>query len=118
MLSPRHFGERELLTLIEKLGIDPGVMVAPRTELSFAIARRMCGKCAAKERCRQVLCRSDGILGSIAAFCPNTEAFVDWLSRQSIGAAERSKAPPDAQCCRFTDQIGGAPGVRLDLDQC
>jgi hypothetical protein len=41
-VTHRHCGEAEFFALAEKLGIDPGAMVGPRTELSFAMARRNC----------------------------------------------------------------------------
>jgi hypothetical protein len=38
----RHSGAAEFLALAEEVGIDPSAMVDPRTELSFAMARRKC----------------------------------------------------------------------------
>ena len=78
----RPSADAEFLALAEELGIDPGAMVDPRTELSFAMARRDCGKCASKERCRQALCRRILKLNEIAPFCPNAEVLVDLLRRQ------------------------------------
>ena len=78
----RHWADAEFLALAEQLGIDPGAMVDPRTELSFAMARRDCGRCSSKERCRQVLSRRIVRLSEIAPFCPNAEALVDLLRRQ------------------------------------
>ena len=45
----RHSGAAEFLALAEELGNDPGAMVDPRTELSFAMARRKCSTCPSKE---------------------------------------------------------------------
>ena len=75
-------GAAEFLALAEELGIDLGAMVDPRTELSFAMARRDCANCASKERCRQALSRRVVILSEIAPFCPNAEVLVDLLRRQ------------------------------------
>jgi hypothetical protein len=78
----RRSADAEFLALAEEVGIDPGAWVDPRTELSFAMARRDCGKCTSKEKCRQTLCRRVVKLGEIAAFCPNAEVLVDLLRRQ------------------------------------
>ncbi len=83
-------GEAEFLALAEELGIDPGAMVDPRTELSFAIARRDCGKCISKEKCRQALCQRVVRLSEIAPFCPSAEVLVELLRRQPYGRAEKS----------------------------
>ena len=81
-VTHRRWADAEFLALAEEFGIDPGAMVDPRTELSFAMARRDCANCASKERCRQALSRRVVILGEIAPFCPNAEALVDLLRRQ------------------------------------
>jgi hypothetical protein len=83
----RRYGETEFLALAEELGIDPGAMVDPRTELSFARARRGCTKCISKERCREVLCQRVVKLSEIAPFCPSVEVLVDLLRRQPYGAS-------------------------------
>ena len=89
-VARRHSGEAEFLALAESLGIDPGAMVDPRTELSFAMARRDCSKCISKERCRQALCQRVVRLSEIAPFCPSTDVLVDLLRRQPYGRIDKS----------------------------
>jgi hypothetical protein len=84
-----HSGQAEFLALAENLGIDPGAMVDPRTELSFAIARRDCSKCISKKKCREVLCHRVVKLSEIAPFCPSVEVLVDLLRRQPYGPSRR-----------------------------
>jgi hypothetical protein len=84
-LVHRRCGEAEFLALAQELGIDPGAMVDPRTELSFAIARRDCTKCISKEKCRHVLCQRVVRLSEVAPFCPSVAVLVDLLSRQPYG---------------------------------
>ncbi len=75
-------GQAEFLILSDRLGIDPGVMVHPRTELSFALARRRCGNCTAEEKCRTALCQPEVALSAVAPFCPNVDLLVELLCRQ------------------------------------
>ena len=89
-VTDRYCGEAEFLALAEKLGIDPGAMVDPRTELSFAMARRNCSKCTSKEKCRQALRHRVVTLREVAPFCPSTDVFVDLLRRQPYGRIEKS----------------------------
>jgi Family of unknown function (DUF6455) len=81
-VTRRHRADAEFLALAEQLGIDSGAMVHPGTELIFAMARRDCGKCTSKEKCRQALDRRPVRLSQIAPFCPNAEVIVDLLRRQ------------------------------------
>jgi hypothetical protein len=90
-LVHRRCGETEFLALAQELGIDSGAMVDPRTELSFAMARRDCSKCISKERCRQVLCQRVVRLSEIAPFCPSVAVLVDLLRRQPYGASRRHR---------------------------
>lgn len=78
----RHSGEAEFWAVAEDLGIDAGAMVDPRTELSFAMARRRCKKCTSKEKCRQALHQRVVTLSKVAPFCPSTDVLVDLLRRQ------------------------------------
>jgi len=78
----RRSGEAEFLAVAEGLGIEPSSMVDPRTEMSFAVARRRCGKCTSKEKCRQTLGKGLVRLSEVARFCPATDVFVDLLRRQ------------------------------------
>jgi hypothetical protein len=87
-VTRRHSGEAEFLALAEDLGIDPGAMVDPRTELSFAMARRKCSKCTSKEKCRQALRQRVVTLSEVD--CPSTDVFVDLLRRQPCGRIEKS----------------------------
>ena len=89
-VTPRHWGEPQFLALAEDLGIDLGAMVDPRTELSFATARRKCSKCTSKERCRQALRQRVVTLREVASFCPSVDLFVDLLRRRPYGRVEKS----------------------------
>jgi len=84
----RHSGATELLA--EELGIDPGAMVDPRTELSFAMARRKCSTCPSKEECRQALRQRVVTLSEVAPFCPFVDLFADLLFRQPYGRRARA----------------------------
>jgi hypothetical protein len=81
-VTHRHSGEAEFWALVEELDIDLGAMVDPRTELSFAMARRKCSKCISKEKCRQALRLGVVTLSEVAPFCPSVDLFVDLLRRQ------------------------------------
>jgi hypothetical protein len=81
----RHSGEAEFWALVEELGIDLNAMVDPRTELSFATARRRCRKCTSKEKCREALRQRVATLSDVAPFCPSTDVLVDLLRRQPYG---------------------------------
>jgi uncharacterized protein DUF6455 len=89
-LTHLHSGAAEFLAVAEGLGIDLGAMVDPRTELSFAMARRRCSQCTSKEKCRQALCQRGATLSEVAPFCPSADLFVDLLRRQPYGRVETS----------------------------
>jgi hypothetical protein len=72
----------EFLMLAERLGIDPGAMVNPGTELSFALARGRCGDCPARAQCRAALAQPDLTLSALAPFCPNVDVLVELISRE------------------------------------
>jgi hypothetical protein len=88
-VTHRNSGAAEFLALAEELGIDPGAMVDPRTELSFAIARRKCGQCTSKEKCRQAPRQRIVTLGDVAPFCPSVDLFVELLRRQPYGRVNK-----------------------------
>src|SRR6516225_2542486 len=67
-------GAAEFLALAEELGIDLGAMVDPRTELSFAMARRKCSQCTSKAKC--TLRQRIVTLSEVAPFCPAMDLFV------------------------------------------
>src|SRR6516165_2420429 len=87
-----HSGAAEFLALAEELGIDPSAMVDPRTELSFAMARRKCSICPSKEECRQAMRQRVVTLSEVALFCPFVDLFVDLLRRQPYGRRARGSA--------------------------
>jgi len=91
-VAHRNSGAAEFLALAEELGIDLGAMVDPRTELSFAMARRKCSQCTSKEKCRQALRQRIATLSEIAPFCPTVDLFVELLRRQPYGRAKKSAA--------------------------
>jgi hypothetical protein len=80
-----HSGQAEFLALVENLGIDPGAMVDPRTEMIFAMARRGCSVCISKEKCRRALRQRVVTFSEVARFCPSADVFVDLLRRQPYG---------------------------------
>ena len=82
-------GAAEFLALAEELGIDLGAMVDPRTELSFAMARRKCSQCTSKAKCRQALRQRIVTLSEVAPFCPTVDLFVELLRRQPYGRVRR-----------------------------
>jgi hypothetical protein len=81
-LSTYQSGAGEFRILSGRFGIDPSVMVDPRTELSFAVARRRCSNCAAKQICRIAMRRPHLHLRAVAAFCPNADVLVELMGRQ------------------------------------
>jgi Family of unknown function (DUF6455) len=82
LVTHRRSGEAEFWALAEELGIDLGAMVDPRTELSFAVARRKCSNCTSKGKCRQVLRQQVVTFSEVAPFCPSVDLFVDLVHRQ------------------------------------
>ena len=94
-VTRRHSAEAEFWALVADLGIDLNAMVDPRTELSFAMARRSCGTCSSKEKCREALRQRVVTLSDVAAFCPCVDVFVDLLRRQPYDRGGRS--PPLAR---------------------
>jgi hypothetical protein len=91
-VTRRHSSEAEFWVLVEDLGIDLNAMVDPRTELSFAMARRRCGTCSSKEKCREALRQRVVTLSDVAAFCPSVDVFVDLLRCQPCDRGGRSAA--------------------------
>jgi hypothetical protein len=93
--SAPPLGEPEFLALAEDLGIDPGARVDPRTELSFAMARRKCSKCTSKKKCRQALRQRGVTLSEVASFYPphvSLRRFViEKLNQQILAMAFFSK---------------------------
>jgi hypothetical protein len=81
-VTRRHSAEAEFWVLVADLSIALNAMVDPRTELSFAMARRSCGTCSSKEKCRKALRPRVVTLSDVAAFCPSVDVFVDLLRRQ------------------------------------
>ena len=100
-VTRRHSAEAEFWALVADLGIDLNAMVDPRTELSFAMARRRCGTCSSKEKCREALRQRVVTLSDVAAFCHCVDVFVDLLRRQPYDRGGRSpaRAPALAAVC-------------------
>ena len=91
-VTRRHSAEAEFWVLVADLSIALNAMVDPRTELSFATARRSCGTCRSKEKCRKALRQRVVTLSDVAAFCPTVDVFVDLLRCQPHGRGGRSPA--------------------------
>ncbi len=83
-VARRQSGETEFFAVCERLGIAPDAMVDPRTELTFAMARRSCRKCVFKEKCRQVLRRPAVTPGAFLSFCPSADLLVALLSHEPM----------------------------------
>ena len=77
----------EFVAVASRAGIDLSAMVDPRTELSFAVACRICRTCTSKEKCRRALRESNAPLSSVAAFCPCADVLVELMSRLPARAA-------------------------------
>lgn len=77
----------EFVHLASRAGIDLSAMVDPRTELSFAVACRICRTCTSKEKCRRALRESNAPLSSVASFCPCADVLVELMSRLPARAA-------------------------------
>jgi len=91
-VTRRHSAEAEFWALVADLGIDLNAMVDPRTELSFAMARRRCGTCSSREKCQEALRQRIVTLSDVAAFCPAVDVFVDLLRCQPCDRGGRSAA--------------------------
>jgi hypothetical protein len=87
-----HFKALEFVSVASRAGIDLSAMVDPRTELSFAVACRICGTCASKERCRRALRESNAPLSSVASFCPCAEVLVELISRLPSHRSDQARA--------------------------
>jgi hypothetical protein len=79
IIAHRQPSEAEFHALADRLGIDPGCSVDPRTELTYAMGRRACSTCTSKDRCRLALRRSPFTLNEFASFCPTMEMLLDLL---------------------------------------
>jgi len=80
----------EFVSVASRAGIDLSAMVDPRTELSFAVACRICGTCTSKEKCRLALRQSNAPLSSVTSFCPCADMLVElmfWQPSLRLGPA-------------------------------
>jgi uncharacterized protein DUF6455 len=82
----------EFVAVASRAGIDWSAMVDPRTELSFAVACRICRTCTSKEKCRRALRESNAPLSSIASFCPCADVLVELMSRLPARRSGRAAA--------------------------
>jgi len=82
----------EFVSVASRAGIDLSAMVDPRTELSFAVACRICSTCTSKEKCRRALRQSNAPLSAVASFCPCTDVLVDLMHRQPGPRSGRARA--------------------------
>ena len=87
-----QYNTLEFVHLASRAGIDLSAMVDPRTELSFAVACRICRTCSSKEKCRRALRESNAPLSSIASFCPCADVLVELMSRLPAKRAGRAAA--------------------------
>jgi hypothetical protein len=72
----------EFVHVASRAGIDLSAMIDPRTELSFAVACRICRTCTSREKCRRALRESNAPLSSVASFCPCADVLVELMHRQ------------------------------------
>ena len=82
----------EFVSVASLAGIDLSAMVDPRTELSFAVACRICGTCTSKEKCRRALRESNAPLSSVASFCPCADVLVELMFWQPSARPGRTRA--------------------------
>ena len=84
MIVPSNYQSNtlEFVSVASRAGIDLGAMIDPRTELSFAVACRICRACTSKEKCRRTLRESNTPLSSVASFCPCADVLVELMHRQ------------------------------------
>jgi hypothetical protein len=71
----------EFVSVASLAGLDLSAMVDPRTELSFAVACRICRTCTSREKCRRALRESNAPLSSVASFCPCADVLVELMHR-------------------------------------
>jgi hypothetical protein len=83
--------EATMVAMLQRLGIDLGACVHPRTDFWLACARRNCRACEAKEECRAALTAAPPAPVIFARFCPNAEILQDLLHET---AWERTPAAP------------------------
>jgi predicted RecB family nuclease len=77
----------EFVHVASRAGIDLSAMVDPRTELSFAVACRICRTCTWREKCRRALRESNAPLSSVTSFCPCADLLVELMSRSGPARA-------------------------------
>jgi hypothetical protein len=82
----------EFVAVASRAGIDLSAMIDPRTELSFAVACRICRTCTGKEKCRRALRESNAPLSSVASFCPCADVLVELMHRQPGLRSEPARA--------------------------
>jgi Family of unknown function (DUF6455) len=82
----------EFVSVASRAGIDLSAMVDPRTELSFAVACRICRTCTSKEKCRRALRESNTPLSSVTSFCPCADVLVELMSRLPAQSSGRAAA--------------------------
>ncbi len=71
--------------MMERLGIDPGYILAPRLGLAFSCALRTCRSCTACEECAEWLARDPEAVFSPPKFCPNADLLWEFLCDRAIG---------------------------------
>jgi hypothetical protein len=82
----------EFVSVASRAGIDLSAMVDPRTELSFAVACRICRTCTSKEKCRRALRQSNAPLSAVATFCPCADVLVELMHWQLSPRSGRVRA--------------------------
>ena len=81
-VPPNYQSTLEFVSVASRAGLDLSAMVDPRTELSFAVACRICGTCTVKEKCRRALRESNAPLSTVTSFCPCADVLVELMHRQ------------------------------------
>jgi hypothetical protein len=81
-VPPNYQSTLEFVSVASRAGLDLSAMVDPRTELSFAVACRICGTCTVKEKCRRALRESNAPLSAVTSFCPCADVLVELMHRQ------------------------------------
>lgn len=79
-LVPAHKHAVFMREMMEHLGIDPGVRMAPQWSLSYMTALHRCEDCAHKQDCRARL--HDVVPAAPPRFSPNADIFHEMLVDQ------------------------------------
>jgi len=82
--------------MIERLGIEAGGGILPRSSLTYASAFHRCEQCQTPDACREWLKAAPQAINRAPKFCPNGDIFFELQFNQPGGPARtQMKIPPD-----------------------